>query len=499
MQLDDLFPIDELFKVHPLMVACITNSLPMFNSLFIRLNNHPIDSDKIMDDKLLQTALNGSAVTVFAEGKDPKRTIVYHRLPFFSPKTNLLLELKREVIETGKSVRREVEIIKYNKIYYVFLNLEPIKDETGQVVGVAGTAVDITRSKKYQGDLLKSEERSRRLIDSNIIGVVIADTVKIYEANEAFLKIIGYSKDDLKKNKIKWKKITPIEWQESDQKAMEELLKSGINTPIEKEFFRKDGSRVPVLVGAAMIEADPLRWVSFVLDIYDQKLMEKRKDDFVSMSSHELKTPVTILKAYSQILQKLSSPNRTETLGYLNKMNAQITRLTKIINDLLDISKIRVGKLVTVNERFSFDQFAEEIVNNFRLTVNTHTIKIIGKTGKEICADRDRIGQVINNLISNAVKYSPGKEKIQIILESETDNVILKVKDFGLGISKANQEKIFQSFYRVFDEKGASFPGLGIGLFIASEIVRLHHGTLLVDSKKGKGSVFTLTLPINRQ
>ena len=235
------------------------------------------------------------------------------------------------------------------------------------------------------------------------------------------------------------------------------------------------------------------------MDIYDQKLMEKRKDDFVSMSSHELKTPVTILKAYSQILQKLSSPNRTETLGYLNKMNAQITRLTKIINDLLDISKIRVGKLVTVNERFSFDQFAEEIVNNFRLTVNTHTIKIIGKTGKEICADRDRIGQVINNLISNAVKYSPGKEKIQIILESETDNVILKVKDFGLGISKANQEKIFQSFYRVFDEKGASFPGLGIGLFIASEIVRLHHGTLLVDSKKGKGSVFTLTLPINRQ
>lgn len=222
------------------------------------------------------------------------------------------------------------------------------------------------------------------------------------------------------------------------------------------------------------------------------------RDDFISVASHELKTPVTSVKMFTQILKHHSQQiGDQKAASHLTKMDRQLDKLTELIYDLLNISKIQAGRMEFREEVFDFDRAVHEVIEVLQQSSTKHEIVVRGATKKKVRGDAERIGQVINNLVSNAVKYSPRADKIVVKLKAENGSVTVSVQDFGIGMAQEHLGKIFERFYRVYDTTDKTFPGLGIGLYITSEIVKRHGGKLWVDSNVGKGSTFHISIPID--
>lgn len=231
-------------------------------------------------------------------------------------------------------------------------------------------------------------------------------------------------------------------------------------------------------------------------DITKRKQLENQKDEFLGIASHELKTPVTSVKAYGQLLErKFKEKGDKESSTLLHKMNKQIDRLSLLINDLLDVSRIQSGKIQFRFDNFDIVELVNDTVEDMNRTTN-HKITIKSpKKVKGVYGDSERIGQVLTNLISNAIKYSEGKEKVDVILEAQKSTVSICVKDYGIGIPKKEQKRIFERFYRSKDARQNNFAGVGLGLYISNEIVKRHGGKMTVKSEAGKGSEFCFIIP----
>jgi two-component system, OmpR family, phosphate regulon sensor histidine kinase PhoR len=230
-------------------------------------------------------------------------------------------------------------------------------------------------------------------------------------------------------------------------------------------------------------------------DITERKLLEQRKDEFISIASHELRTPVTSLLAYTQLLLlKSQREGYMQFVGHLRRMEEEINRLTNVIAEMLDLSKIQAGKLELETEPFQIDPWVEQIIESVQHTT-THHICIEGKANREIIADRYRLGQMLLNLLTNAIKYSPQADRIDVTVTSEQDRIVISVHDYGVGIAQDEQDKIFERFYRVSTTK--AYPGLGLGLSICAEIIKKHNGMIWVESTEGKGSTFSFSVPLN--
>ena len=232
-------------------------------------------------------------------------------------------------------------------------------------------------------------------------------------------------------------------------------------------------------------------------EIEFRKEAERKKDEFISIASHELKTPMTSIKGYIQLLERSLDKDDIETVRTrLHKVQNQVEKLNLLIADLLDISKIESGKLKFNKKYFDFDDLASNIVENLQQA--NPQVKIIkkNKIDAQIFADDMRIEQVIINFMTNAIKYAPDSEEIHISSELKGNNLCFSVKDFGIGMSQEHQQKIFDKFYRI-EETSERFQGLGIGLYICQEIVERHNGIIGVKSVLGEGSEFYFTIPIN--
>lgn len=235
-------------------------------------------------------------------------------------------------------------------------------------------------------------------------------------------------------------------------------------------------------------------------DITKRREIENKKDEFISIASHELKTPLSTVKTYVQILKKQFEKSKNLRVSYfLNNIDEQLNKTTALIGDLLDVSKIKAGKLKLSKKEFDFDKLVKKVVIDFQYISDTHQIEKIGETNKIIYGDEHRIEQVIINLLSNAMKYSPENEKIIVESSARKNDVRLSVQDFGIGIPKNKQSQIFNRFYQVEEHRQGRPLGFGLGLYIASDIIKRHGGKIWVDSTPGKGSTFTFTLPIRRQ
>lgn len=235
-------------------------------------------------------------------------------------------------------------------------------------------------------------------------------------------------------------------------------------------------------------------------DITDLRQLAQQKDDFIGIASHELKTPVTSIKAYGQVLQTMfKRRGEMKAVEALEKMDAQINKLTNLIGDLLDVTKIQSGRIEFHEDFFDFNELVNEIVDEMQLTTERHTLVKTLKKTKKVFGDRERIGQVLTNLISNAIKYSPHTKTINIFTIVENQNITLCVQDFGVGIPREKQDKIFEQFFRVSGPNHSTVPGLGLGLYISSEIIKRQGGRIWVESVEGKGSTFCIMLPIMRK
>jgi PAS domain S-box-containing protein len=247
-----------------------------------------------------------------------------------------------------------------------------------------------------------------------------------------------------------------------------------------------------------IIDGSIVKWFGTNTDIDEQKQTQRQKDDFLGIASHELKTPVTSIKAYAQVLgAMLSKEGEDKKAAMVLKMDSQLNRLTNLIGDLLDVTKINSGKILFNKTWFNFNQAVQDNIQDLQHTTNKHILVMDFKETGMIYADKERIGQVITNLITNAVKYSPHSNRIIISTELENKEVTVCVQDFGIGIPDDKKDRVFEQFYRVSGSKQHTFPGLGLGLYISSEIIKREGGKMWVNSVEGKGSTFCFSLPVN--
>ncbi len=241
-------------------------------------------------------------------------------------------------------------------------------------------------------------------------------------------------------------------------------------------------------------------YIGACVDITEQKNLQQQKDDFIGIASHELKTPVTSIKAYAQVLERmLKKKGESREADMIGKMDAQLNRLTSLIGDLLDVTKINSGRLQFNDQEFDFNVLVKELMEDLQHTTAKHMLVENFAATRIVYGDKDRIRQVITNLITNAIKYSPNADKIIVHTSLKKDEISLCVQDFGIGISKDKLNKVFEQFYRVSGDMQHTFPGLGLGLYISSEIIKREGGRIWVTSTVGEGSTFCFALPIHNE
>lgn len=240
---------------------------------------------------------------------------------------------------------------------------------------------------------------------------------------------------------------------------------------------------------------DTYRILEINRDISERREIENRKDEFISIASHELKTPLTSMLVFAQYLKKYANEDKNKTLDlYLQKIVNQVGGLSKLVSDLLDITKIQAGKLPLHKEPFDLYSSIQEKIEIAR-AVYTHKINLEG-TLPMVYGDKERLNQVFDNLLSNAIKYSPKAHKVAVMLSQEGRFAKVCVRDWGIGIEKEYQSKVFERFFRAEAPQERTFPGLGIGLYVSMSIIQRHGGKIWVESEKGKGSLFCFTVPI---
>jgi len=253
-----------------------------------------------------------------------------------------------------------------------------------------------------------------------------------------------------------------------------------------KTFYRiYEQSRKLIEIQNALLEEIEIR-----------KKAERKKDEFISIASHELKTPLTSVKGYVQLLERsIDKGDMLTVKRHLQKAQVQLDKLNDLIADLLDISKIESGKLKFNKKYFNLDVLLDSIIEIIHQSNPEYKIIRNGVVGQEIFADEMRIEQVIVNFLTNAIKYAPGTTEVHINVSADEDNVHVAVRDFGIGIEPEQQKCVFDKFYRV-EETAIHFQGLGIGLYISAEIIRRHQGNVGVSSVFGEGSEFYFTIPL---
>jgi len=236
-----------------------------------------------------------------------------------------------------------------------------------------------------------------------------------------------------------------------------------------------------------------------IMDVTAQKQDEQRKNDFIAMVSHELKTPLTSMKGYIQVMQlKAKGSDNGFAVKALDGAERQITKMTNMINGFLNISRFESGKMVMELQRVELSAIVEEIIEEYITTGSNHEIAYNCLPGLFTSADRNKLGHVINNLIGNAVKYSPIHSKITIDCLARDQHAIFMIKDQGMGIPKDDLPKLFERFYRVESSRMATVSGFGIGLYLSSEIVTRHNGKIWVESEIGIGSTFYFSIPLDK-
>lgn len=283
-----------------------------------------------------------------------------------------------------------------------------------------------------------------------------------------------------------------LEW----QKKMDS--KEPLQLELRVKKIHDDQYRYHLLRAIPVKEKDNVvKWVGTFTDIEEQKQASKQKDEFMSIASHELKTPLASIKAYVQLLERSVAEN-DKTKSYVERTLVQINKLNALITELLDISKIESGKMKFNKNSFNFSGLLSNAIEMMQQTYAEYHIVQKGSADVEIIADEIRIEQVIINYLTNAIKYSPENKKIEVHSVVKSDELVVGVKDFGIGIAKENQTNIFRKFYRV-EDTAHRFQGLGIGLFICAEIIKRHDGRYWMESEHGSGSTFYFSIPISQQ
>jgi two-component system CheB/CheR fusion protein len=293
------------------------------------------------------------------------------------------------------------------------------------------------------------------------------------------------------------------EYQSLVTNAVEASINTGAKCDVEYPLRGFHDGKLRWVKGVGNVSYDnkdkPNYFTGVLHDITAHKEDDIRKTDFIAMASHELRTPLTSLQAYVQMLAaKAKKDGDTFALGALEKANIQVKKMAALINGFLNTSSFEAGKIYLNEQSFDIGDLMSEIVGDMLLTTQSHTIELATCHPLIVNADRDKIGQVINNFLSNAIKYSPKGTNVDVSCHEINGMLHLGVKDAGPGISPDDQKKLFDRYYRIENALTKHISGFGLGLYLSAEIIHQHNGRVWVESEIGKGSTFYFSLPLSK-
>ncbi|MFL6604894.1 MAG: AAA family ATPase [Steroidobacteraceae bacterium] len=368
----------------------------------------------------------------------------------------------------------------------------------------AQAAISLENAYLY-ADLHERESRIRGLIDSNVVAICFWAGGRIRDANEAFARLVGFSREELMSSEMNFRERTPQEYHARDDQWFQELRSGKAAAPYEKEYLRRDGTRVPVLVGGALLAGNDEEGVAFVIDLTERRHAEQErharrvaeaanraKGEFLAMMSHELRTPLNGILGYAQILI------RDAALSARQRQSATVIRhsgehLLTLINDILDLAKIEAGKLGLEFGAVHLGSFLRGIHEIILVQAQEKALKLVWQTAPDlptaVRADERRLRQILLNLLSNAVKFTDRGQVSLLVSCSRPGRVRFDVRDTGIGIRADQLDVIFQPFEQV-DEVRRGLRGTGLGLAISRQLVRLMGGEIGVESRPAQGSLF---------
>ena len=349
--------------------------------------------------------------------------------------------------------------------------------------------------KERTRDLFMSREYFKFLADN--IPVIVWTTKANRDIDYLNKQWFEYTGMDIEQSKTQRSRLLHPDELEMIEKAWDNAINSQTAFQFEYRIKRASDGRVRW----HLVKGEPLKdesgqvigWFGTSTDIEDQMKQLEKKDEFISIASHELKTPLTSLKGYIELIGETELPEPIDS--YVVKANSSLNKLQHLINDLLDVSKIKAGKLKFDTTVFNLSDLVKNCIENCKLVYPSFKITKDIATNILISGNEEHLEQVLMNLVNNAVKYSLEKKEIVISTEKQGHTAKVSVTDFGVGLSSADQTKIFDRFYQVENNR-ISASGLGMGLYIAAGIIKEHNGTLSVKSELGKGSTFSFSLPL---
>ncbi|MDQ6763054.1 MAG: PAS domain-containing sensor histidine kinase [Bacteroidota bacterium] len=345
--------------------------------------------------------------------------------------------------------------------------------------------------------LSESEARFRAMAEGTDILIVVADeTSKVIYFNKAWERLTGRSAQTLLSSG--WVDLVHPEDKDHYVSTYLNALKDKLPFTGEFRIKSKDGEYHWLLAKVpARFRQDGTfaGYIGSCVDITALKEEEQRKDDFISIASHELKTPLTSLKASLQLMTEVKNDPSPKLLHKLiRQSNVSVIKMTALVDDLLNANRANEGQLHINKLNFRIAEVLGSCCNEIRVGGN-HDLIVIGDKQLEVYGDENRIEQVLVNMVNNAAKYAPGSRNIYLITEKIGDMAKISVKDNGPGIDAERIPYLFDRYYRA-DYAGNQYSGLGLGLYISAEIVKRHGGDIGVESEPGKGSTFWFTLPV---
>ena len=416
-----------------------------------------------------------------------------------------------QVLSGGEATLNENQLIPINKngkienTYWTF-SYSKVIDETGNPAGVLSICYDSTQNMVSYNTINEAKNELEFAVEAADLGTFDLDPyTNNFIGNDRLKQWFGLKAE----NEIELKDALAViadEDREKVIKAIQKTIEKGSDGNYNVTYSiidPNDGNRrVVEATGKAKFDADgnAYRFSGILQDITEEYLLQQRKDEFISVASHELKTPITTLNASMQILQRMvkaDNPQPERLATFVDKANNNLSKLMRLLDDLLNVTKIQQGQLALNKTRFNLSELIRESCEYIHMSTD-HEFEVLGDNEVMVFGDYRRLDQVIVNLLNNAVKYSPFSKKVEVTVSHDEHNATVAVRDYGIGINPQKLPHLFDRYYRV-DALGHQFSGLGLGLYICSEIISRHNGEIGVDSQLGHGSNFWFRVPLDEE
>jgi PAS domain S-box-containing protein len=418
----------------------------------------------------------------------------------------------RTALREGRAEDERWHVRKGGERLWALGIVTPTHDAAGRHTGFSKILRDMTERKRAQDTLRQqaealrqSEERLRRMVNIEGVGVLIFDkTGALLDANDTFLHLFGYSREEVAAKKLTWRTMTPPEYVEDSERQLRGVAQTGRIGPYEKEYLRKDGSRSWLVFAGASLGDGTI--IEYCIDVSDRKRAEaalreadRRKDEFLAMLSHELRNPLAPIRTGLDRM-RLKVPQDSPLHPIMDMVERQVGHMIRLMDDLLDVSRITQGKITLRKERTDLHLVLAQAVETARPLIDARRHDLAYTPPQEpltLEADTTRLTQALSNVVGNAAKYTEPGGHIWLTVERDGGEAVVRVRDTGIGIAPAMLPKVFDLFTQANRSLDRSQGGLGIGLTVAKRLIEMHGGSVTAHSKgEGQGSEFVIRLPL---